>query len=195
MQDFNQADKQRSFDVIPAGTIAVLQINVRPGHAGEDGNLRRSKDGTSEGLDVEFTVVGGEHTKRKFWTLFTLGGTTDGHAKAAQISGSKIRAILESARGVPDDTSEAAAQARRIANYGELDGLRFIARIGLQPPQNGFKAKNTLDEVITPDRTEWTAVEQVQAAKESASTAAKPSVPAPASAPATKIERPSWATR
>jgi hypothetical protein len=192
MVDFNTAGPQRSFEVIPANTIATLQITVRSGHAGDDDYLRRSKDGTSEGLDLEFTVVHGEYAKRKFWTLFTLGGTTDGHAEATRISQSKIRAILESARGVrPDDTSEAAAQARRIANYGELNNLRFIARIGVQPPQNGYKARNTLDEVITPDRTDWQAIEQVaveQAAKESAATATKP-----ASAPA-KIERPAWAS-
>jgi hypothetical protein len=120
-------------------------------------------------------------------------GTTDGHAEAARISQSKIRAMLESARGIrPDDTSETAVQARRIADYGELNNLRFIGRIGVQPPQNSYKAKNVLDEVITPDRTDWQAIEQVafeQAAKESTATAAKPSTSAPA-----KIERPAWAS-
>jgi hypothetical protein len=67
MEDFNTAGPQRSFEVIPANTIATLQITVRPGHAGDDGNLRRSKDGSSEGLDLEFTVVGGPYAMRKFW--------------------------------------------------------------------------------------------------------------------------------
>jgi len=193
MPDFNTAGPQRSFDVIPANTVATLQITVRPGHAGDGGWLRRSKDGSSEGLDLEFTVVHGEHAKRKFWALLTLSGTTDGHAEAARISQSKIRAMLESARGVrPDDMSEVAVKARWIADYGELNNLRFIGRIGVQPPQNGYKAKNVLDEVITPDRTDWQAIEQVafeQAAEESAATAAKPSASAPA-----KIERPAWAS-
>jgi len=195
MEDFNTASPQRSFEVIPANTIATLQITVRPGNAGTGGWLRRSKDGLSEALDLELTVVHGEFAKRKVWTLFTLRGTTDGHAEAARISQSKIRAILESARGVrPDDTSEAAVQARRIADYGELNNLRFIARIGVEPARSGFKAKNTLEEVITPDRTDWHHVEQVaahQPAKDSvapASEAAKP-----ASMPA-KIERPRWAS-
>src|SRR6516225_6857262 len=107
--DFNNAPAQRSFDVIPDGTIAVLHMHIRPGGAGEGGLLRRSKNGDSEGLDVEFTVVEGEYAKRKFWTLFTLTGTTDGHAKAGEISAAKLRAILESARGVsPDDITPAA---------------------------------------------------------------------------------------
>ena len=168
---------------------------MRPGNVGNGGWLRRSNDGLSEALDLELTVVHGEFAKRKVWTLLTLRGTTDGHAEAARISQSKIRAILESARGVrPDDTSEAAVQARRIADYGELNNLRFIARIGVEPATSRFKAKNTLEEVITPDRTDWHYVEQVaahQAAKDSVaplSEAAKP-----ASTPA-KIERPRWAS-
>ena len=33
--DYNTADGQRDLDVIPNGTIAVLQLNIRPGDAGE----------------------------------------------------------------------------------------------------------------------------------------------------------------
>ena len=73
MTDFNNAGPQRTFDVIPAGTIATLHLTVRTGGAGEGGWLRRSKDGESEGLDCEFTVVDGPCAKRKFWSLFTLG--------------------------------------------------------------------------------------------------------------------------
>jgi len=193
MEDFNTASPQRSFEVIPANTIATLQITVRPGNAGAGGWLRRSKDGLSEALDLELTVVQGEYAKRKVWPLLTLSGTTDGHAEAARISQSKIRAILESARGVqPDDKSEAAVHARRIADYGELNNLRFIARIGVEPAKSGFKAKNTLEEVITPDRMDWYHVEQVvahQATKESAARSSEAAKPAPA-----MIERPRWAS-
>jgi hypothetical protein len=195
MEDFNTASPQRSFDVVPANTIATLQITVRPGNIGNAGWLRRSKDGLSEALDLELTVVHGEYAKRKVWTLLTLKGTTDGHSEAARISQSKIRAILESARGVrPDDTSEAAVQARRIADYGELNNLRFIARIGVEPARSGFKAKNTLEEIITPDRADWHHVEQIaveQAARES--TALSNAAAKPANSPA-KIERPRWAS-
>jgi hypothetical protein len=189
MPDFNEAQPQRSFDLIPAGTIATLQLKIRSGQAGEDGWLRRSKDGASEGLDCEFTVVDGRFAKRKLWMLFTLAGTTEGHAQAAEISRAALRAILESARGIrPDDDSDAAKQARRLSSYGDLDGLRFVARIGVVPAQNGYKAKNSLDEVITPDRADWQRVEQ--AAAKSAS-AAKPA--APATTPA-KVARPQWAS-
>jgi hypothetical protein len=191
MEDFNTAGPQRTFELIPANTMVTLQIKVRL-QAGNGGWLRRSKDGSSEGLDLELTVTHGEYAKRKIWVLFTLAGTDDGHIKAAQISGSKIRAMLESARSIrPDDTSEAAVQARRITNYGELNGLRFMARIGVLPATSSFKAKNVLDEVITPDRVGWQPIDQTGAdheARESASI----STAKPASTP-TRIGKPAWA--
>jgi hypothetical protein len=184
--DFNDAETQRNFDVIPDGTVATVRMTIRPGSAGEGGWLRRSKDGNSEALDCEFVVLDGLFAKRKFWSLFTVAGTTPGHAEAAKISESKLRAILESARGIKfDDKSDAAKQGRCIQSYGDLNGLSFIARIGVEPPQNGFKAKNRLDQVITPDEKAWRPVTQEPAAAPSA-------VPAkPASTPA-KINRPAW---
>ena len=91
--DFNTAGEQRS--LIPDRTIAIVQLNIRPGDAGEDGLLKRSKTGEAEGLDCELVVIGGDYDKRKFWEWLTVGGTTDGHAQAADISSCKLRAILE----------------------------------------------------------------------------------------------------
>jgi hypothetical protein len=184
--DYNELGPQKNFEVIPDGTVATVHMTIRPGNAGEGGWLRRARDGNSEALDCEFSVLDGEFAKRKFWALLTVGGTTPGHAEAADISARTIRAMLESGHGVRrDDTSDAARAARRIENYGELNGLSFIARIGVEPARNGFKAKNRLDHVITPDETAWHPVQQ-----EAKPAAAAPSAK-PASAPA-KIARPSW---
>ena len=186
--DFNDAETQRNFDVIPDGTIATVRMSVRPGSVGTGGWLRRSKDGNSGALDCEFVVRDGPFAKRKFWMLFTVDGTTQGHAEAAKISESKLRAILESARGIrPDDKSDTAKQARCIQSYGDLNGLNFNARIGVEPPQNGYKAKNRLDHVVTPDEKAWKPVTQGPEAAPSAAPAN------PASTPA-KINRPDWAS-
>jgi hypothetical protein len=183
--DFNEAKPQRNFDLIPSGTVCSVRMKVRPGGAGEGGWLRRAKDGASEQLDCEFTVQNGEFEKRKFWTLFTVAGTTPGHAEAADISARVIRAILESARGVkPSDTSDAAKAARRIDGYGDLDGLTFVARIGISPPHNGYEAKNKLDRVITPDEVAWRPVQQERQAAPAAKPAATPAA----------IGRPAWAS-
>jgi hypothetical protein len=182
--DFNDAGPQRSLDIIPADTIATLHLKVRPGGAGEGGWLKRSKAGNSEALDCEFTVIAGPYAKRKFWSLFTVKGETEGHAAAQEISRTRLRAILESARGIkPDDQSETAKQARRTNSYGDFDGLRFIGKIGVEPAQGQYPAKNTLLEAITPDRTGWH-----QPDNPPAPTAA----PAPA-AVTTPIARPAWA--
>jgi len=193
--DFNDAGPQKSFDIIPAGVIATLSMKVKPGQAGDGDWLKRSKAGDSEALDCEFVVVDGEFAKRKFWTLFTVNGTTEGQASAADISRRRLRAMLESARGIkPDDESDAAKQARRTESWGDFDGLRFIGKIGIEPAKDKYPAKNVLVEVVVPGRKEWRPVEQV--AKPDGGTAS-PKTVAPAAAAATTaahaIVRPAWA--
>lgn len=161
--DFNNAQEQREGGLIADGTIAVVHLTVRPGNAGEGGWLKRSKAGDSQAMDCEFTVVDGPFAKRKFWSLFTVEGTTEGHAKAGEISASRLRGILESAKGIrPDDESDAAKNARRVSSWGDFDGLRFVAKIGIEKGNEGYKDKNTLDAAITPDRKTWVKVDQVQ---------------------------------
>jgi hypothetical protein len=193
MFDFNDAPEQRSDELIPAGTTAVLQIKVRPGNAGEGGLLVRSKSGECEMLDLEFTVVDGPHRKRKLWANWVLSGTTSGHETAAEISNGRLRAVLESARGVkPDDMSDA-ARKKRMADLVDFDGLRFIARIGIEKGKakdNGtgenYPDRNTIAQVVTPDKKDWHAVEQAPAAAKDSSN------PEGGSAPAA-ITKPAWA--
>jgi hypothetical protein len=188
MFDYSHAPEQRG-ELIPAGTVATLQMTIRPGNAGESGLLTRSKDGACEMLDCEFVVVDGPHMKRKLWERMVLAGTTDGHETAVDISCGKLRAILESARGIrPDDKSEEARKAR-LAELSDFDGLRFIARIGIEkgkPRNDGtgdYADRNVIATVITPDKKNWQAVKQAPPSlKDSAVTT-----------PAT-ISKPTWAT-
>jgi hypothetical protein len=191
--DFNDASEQRSLDVIPANTIVTLQMSICPGGTGEGAWLKRSADGASEGLDCEFVVVDGQYAKRKLWTLFTLHGTTPGHAEAGERSRETFRAILESARGIrPDDKSDKAQAARRVSGWADLDQLRFVARIGVRPPKDNYAAKNTIAEIITPERQAWKRPDQIDAtAKTNGSAAATPT--ATAMPPANAIARPQWA--
>jgi len=192
--DFNNAEAQREGGLIPEGTVAVVHMTVRPGNAGEGGWLKRSKSGESMALDVEFTVVDGPFAKRKFWGLYTLEGVSDGHQKAADISASRMRAILESAKGIrPDDESETAKAGRRLNNWGDFDGIRFVAKIGIEKAKEGtnFKDKNILDAAITPDRKAWVKVEQVK------KPSAAPVVVAAAVAEKTAsgaVKKPAWAS-
>jgi hypothetical protein len=132
-------------------------------------------------------VIDGPYDKRKFRSLLTVRGTTEGHVKAQEISWQRLRAILESARGIkPDDHSEAARKAREVGGWEEFNDMKFVGKIGIEPPKNGFRAKNILLEVITPNRKEWHEPDNA---------------PAPQTAPATQkpaavttaIARPPWA--
>ena len=140
MFDFNTAPVQRNMD--PSRNSRAASLNIREGGGDDGGWLRPSKDGRSQGLDCEFQVTDGEYVGRKFFVLMTLTGDTAGHEKAARISASRIRAIMESASGTrPDDTSEKAQEARRLKSYGDLDGIRFIGKIGLDKGTDGYPPK------------------------------------------------------
>ena len=185
--DYNNAGEQRSFDIMPDGTIVVVEMSIRPGGAGEDGLLKRTKNGDAEGIDAELTVVEGEHYKRKIWSYMITSGTTDGHAQAGDITTRRLRAILESARGIkPTDMSEAAKKAR-MAAYADFDGIRFMAKLGVEPARGEYKAKNILSEVITPDRKEWHSVQQEPKTKAASNSGATDQ------ATPAQITKPEWA--
>ena len=142
-------------------------------------------------LDVELTVVDGQFARRKLWERFVLAGTTDGHATAAEISRGKLRAILESARGIKPDNASPQARAARTVPLKAFDGIRFIAKIGIEKGAdkgNGgghYPDRNILLQVITPDRKDWHAVEQVPPPP-------KPSDNASSTQPT--ITKPAWAS-
>jgi hypothetical protein len=165
--DYSDAPPPREFELIPHGTIATVTMHLRPGGAGEDGMLRRSRDGGCEMLDAVFTVVDGPFARRKFFGNMVLAGTTGGHDRAAEISRSTLRSILESARGIKPDDMSPQARTARTASLKDFDNLTFIAKIGIEKggPRNDGKGdkyddKNILAAVITPDKKEWRAVEQ-----------------------------------
>ena len=166
-------------------------MTVRPGGAGSDGWLTRAKDGNSEHLNCEFVVVDGIYAKRKFWNRYTVIGGN--HDQAIEISRKALKAMLESARGVrPSDESEAAKLARQTKGWGDFDQLRFVVRVGVEPAKNDFAAKNTIKEVITPERQAWKKPEQIDRDLLGKPAAGATTQPAPAPANTT-IARPQWA--
>jgi hypothetical protein len=197
--DYSNAPPPRDLELIPAGTVASVQMRIRPGGAGEDGMLKRSAKGDCEMLDCEFVLVDGPYSRRKFWTNFVLEGTTAGHAHAAEISRGILRGIIESARNIrPDDLSDQ-ARARRTASLKDFDNIVFIARIGIEkgkPKNDGsgenYADKNVIAGIITPDKKEWHPVEQPPPFNGgNAGTAASPP---PSATPASGVAKPSWAS-
>src|SRR5215510_2325231 len=166
--DYSQAPDPRNFsELIPHGTIATVQMRIRPGNVGEDGICKRTKAGDAEMLDCEFVVVDGPYAKRKFWDNFMLAGTTPGQQEMVQTNRGRLKKILESAYGIrPGDASE---RARKVysASLKDFDNLIFIARIGVRkggPKNDGsgesWSDKNVLLGAIGPEHKEWHPVEQ-----------------------------------
>jgi hypothetical protein len=184
--DFNDADNQRSGDLIPNGTMCKLIMSIRPGGEPSSGGwLTPSKDTDALYINAEFTVSDGPFARRKLWQNLVMSGgkvNDKGESIAANISRATLRAILESARGIlPTDMSEAAQAKRRVRGFEEFDGMEFVAKIGVEKGKDGYQDKNRIAAVTTPDKKEY---QQVMSGVYA---------PAPAAAPAGGTSAPAWA--
>lgn len=134
--DFNGADTQdAAFDLIPANTLVRVTLTIRPGGAGPEGWLTQSKTSTALYLNTEAIIMEGSFARRRIYTRIgfrgkNAGGGDDTYGNRGR---ALIRGILESARGIKaEDQSDAARSARMIRSLGELNGLEFVARIGIE---------------------------------------------------------------
>jgi hypothetical protein len=139
-----------SFDLIPDGTVAGVSIYIRAGNVGEDGMLKRNKNGDCEMLDFEFTILDGPSKSRKFWHNLLLVGTTDGQKRMAATNLGVLKAILDSALGLKPNDVSAEARAARTVSVKWFDGKSFIAKIGVEKggPKNDGSGGNWPDKNI-----------------------------------------------
>ena len=202
-QNFNDADAQTSYDLIPAKTLAKVRMTLKPGgvdnaHLGWTGGYAtRNLETGSAYLSAEFVILDGPFAKRKVWSLIGLhsekGPTWANQGRAF------IRAVLNSARRIhPQDQSPQAQQARCIQGFADLDGIEFVARIDVEKDQRSGEDRNVIRAVIEPNHKDYALL----MGGSSAFTAppATPGFTAPASAsipaaPATPAisGRPTWA--
>lgn len=157
--DFNDAEQQQGFDLIPKGTTVKVRMTIKPG--GHDdpaqgwtgGYATESFDTGSVYLACEFVVLEGPFAKRKMWSnigLHSPKGPTWG-----QMGRSMIRGILNSARNVhPQDNSPQAAAARRINGFHELDGIEFLARVDVEKDAKG-ENRNVVKLAVEPDHKDY----------------------------------------
>ena len=157
--DFNDADAQNSFDVIPKGTIAPVRLTIKPGgyddpNRGWTGGYATRKPETGAiYLNCEFIVTEGPFAKRKVWSL--IGLLSQKGPEWGNMGRAFIRAILNSARGISDkDKSHQAATARRINGLADLDGVEFLARIDVEKDQHDDN-KNVIKFAVTPDHKQY----------------------------------------
>lgn len=157
--DFNNAEDQANFDVIPKGTLVKVRMTIDPGafnqpDQGWDGGLAtRNEETGSVYLSCEFIVMEGEYARRKVWSLIGL------HSEKGPGWGNMgrgfIKSILNSSRGIhPKDDSPAAQNGRKIQGVSDLDGIEFLAKIGMDKDQNG-DPKNIINIAIMPDNDQY----------------------------------------
>jgi hypothetical protein len=149
MIDFNDAEAQTEFTIIPANTIAKARLTIKPGNDFSDSFLTRSKDGNATYLNCEFVIMEGQFVRRKIFDKIGISGSD----VWVNMGKSRIRSIIESAKNInPKDMSEAAILARKIDSFGEVEGLEPIIKIGIEHDKSGvYQDKNRVTLIITPD--------------------------------------------
>ena len=142
--DFNNAESNTSFDLIPSGTIAPMILTIKPGSTGEGGWESTSDSSAYTWLNCEFTITEGKYANRKLWQNMMVTGPSE---QAINITRSTLRGILESGRKVkPEDESEEAKAKRIVKSYGDFSGLEFVGKIGIdkQKPGSQYNDSNKL---------------------------------------------------
>lgn len=212
--DFNDAGPQRNgFELIPVGTIVRAIGVIRPGGHSREGMeeadagwLTASKSSDALYLNYEFTIVDGPYRNRKWFQNMTVSGgkvNEAGVSEAWNITKAAIRAMLNSALNIkPDDESPAALAARRINNWGDVNTLEILVKLGISKAKkdSGYQDQNQIGTVIEPGSKDYLA--PGVAVIGGAPAAARPAMAAtpswggaapPQAAPATNAAVPAWA--
>lgn len=154
--NFNDAEEQMSYELIPHKTIAKVRLLIKKGnHVTDeftDGYATLSKAGTSIYLACEFVVLSGEFEHRKVWS--NIGLHSDKSPKYAEIGRSMIKAILNSVHGLHKaDKSPEAEKQRQIKSFADLDNLVCVAEITIN--DKGDQPLNEIKTIITPDHARY----------------------------------------
>ncbi|GGG36180.1 hypothetical protein [Chelatococcus composti] len=163
--DFNGAETQdAAFDLIPANTLVKVTLSIRPGGTGPEGWLSQSRTSSALYLNTEAVVLEGPHARRRIYTRIGFKGKSvneRGEDTYANRGRALIRGILESARGIKaSDQSEVARTARMIRSLGDLNGLDFVAKVGVEKDRNNpdDAGRNVIKAAIGPEHAQYAAV-------------------------------------
>jgi hypothetical protein len=193
----DSASRIQGADLIPTGTLVKLVMKIKPGSVGVENLCKRTAKGDAFGLDVEYAVQGGEYAGRKLYAFMLLGGTTEGHGKAAEYSRATLRAIFEAINDIdPNDYSEASITRRANATLRDsgFHGATFLATVGAErggqkPNGEFYRNKNIISKVLRRNDQGYRKFDQLPPAPMTSPTTPTNGA---APAPATTIARPSW---
>lgn len=168
--DFNTAQTANNYDLIAKGTIAKVHLKIKPGDYDDaergwiGGYATQNLQSGAVYLRCEFTILAGEFTGRKIWSMIGLFSHKNDNIWGS-IGRTFIRSILNSKSGFTDqDDSPAAIAARQITSFAELDNSEFVARIDVELDEYGNE-RNVIKKTITPEHKQYSQVmEQVSSA-------------------------------
>ena len=150
--------------LIPAGTVCRAVINVKLGDMeipefGTGHWFKASQSSKAKWMELEFTVIGGDHDRRKFWDRIFVDGDKLGNSgipQAKEIGLSTLRTIIESAFNIqPTDVSPEAQARRQIQGVNDLNGMEICAKVGIKKGTNGYSDQNKLTAAITPNQKDF----------------------------------------
>jgi hypothetical protein len=189
--------------LIPAGTICRAVVNVKLGDMeipefGTGQWFKKSQTSKAKWMELEFTVIGGEHDKRKFWDKIFVDGdkmSPNGIPVTKEIGLSTLRMIIESAYNiVPTDTSAEAQARRQISGVNDLNGMEICAKVGIDKGTNGYADKNKLTAAMTPNQKDFIPSGQAPMSQTPASSQ-QMAQPQQQAQPVASGAVPSWANR
>ena len=150
--------------LIPNGTVCRAVIVVKMGDMeipefGVGQWFKASQSTKAKWMELEFTIVGGEHDRRKFWDRIFVDGDklgASGMPQAKEIGLQTLRQIIESANNIdPADMSDAAQQRRNISSVNDLSGMEICAKVGIKRGTNGYSDSNKLTAALTPNQKDF----------------------------------------
>jgi hypothetical protein len=185
--------------LIPAGTVCRAVIIVKMGDIelqefGAGQWFKQSQSSKAKWMELEFTIVGGEHDRRKFWDRIFVDGDKMGESgipQAKEIGLQTLRKIIESANNLdPSDMSPEAQQRRNISGVMDLNGMEICAKVGIKKGNNGYSDSNKLTAALTPNQKDFIPSGQAPVMQTPAAAAQ-----APTPQPQATGAAPSWANR
>lgn len=156
--------QEREFSLIPNGTICRAVMVVKQGDIeipefGQGTWFKKSMSTAAKWMELEFTIVGGDFDRRKFWDRVFVDGDKMGQSgipQAKEIGLRTLKSLIESARNIdPSDVSAAAQQARNISGVYDLNALEICAKVGIKKGTNGYSDSNRLIAALTPNSREF----------------------------------------
>ena len=148
--DFNDANDQNSFDLIPKGTLVRVRLSIRPGgfddaaQGWDGGYATRNANTGSVYLNCEFVVLEGEYARRKLWSLDRplqpQGSRLGQHGTDLHQGDAQLRTRPASGGYEPADAERAAHRRLRRSRWPRVPRQGRLGEGSERPGQGGHQA-------------------------------------------------------